>query len=439
MPHAGRFRTFLFSALLAMATAAAPYSAAEAVRTVKAELPVGPGREIRIENLAGTMTVRPGSGAAVVVTATVHAESEELAGSIRVEQVRGPEGEPTLRVIYPLDKHSTIRYPEGGNSGSSSMSLFGVSFSTSTYGGRRFKVASNRGVLLYADVEVQVPAAGVDATFRNVVGPIRAEGISGKTRFDTDSGDVTLTRMRGDVSCDTGSGAVRVSDVNGSVSCDTGSGDCDISNVRGARILCDTGSGNVTLRAVRVTGEIVADTGSGDVLAEDVDGSLRCDTGSGGCTLTNLRGGKVSCDTGSGNVTLRSITADEIIADTGSGEVLVKGADTATFTADTGSGEVTFESRGIRLTRLVADTGSGDVILRLGANASFHAIVDQGSGDLVNRYDDAQPILEDRVLVGYRRGDGRIRITVGTGSGSLVLEPGAAGATAARQPKQQHH
>jgi DUF4097 and DUF4098 domain-containing protein YvlB len=83
---------------------------------------------------------------------------------------------------------------------------------------------------------------------------------------------------------------------------------------------------------------------------------------------------------------------------------------------------------GNRLARVRVDTGSGDVRLRLPAGASFRAEADQGSGDLVCGFDDAQPIVERRTVVGYRRGDGRIAIDVDTGSGDLVIEPVAAAA-----------
>jgi hypothetical protein len=51
-------------------------------------------------------------------------------------------------------------------------------------------------------------------------------------------------------------------------------------------------------------------------------------------------------------------------------------------------------------------------------------MADQGSGTIRNRYDDARPIIRDREVVGYRRGDEKIRIFFDTGSGSLILEPG---------------
>jgi DUF4097 and DUF4098 domain-containing protein YvlB len=71
----------------------------------------------------------------------------------------------------------------------------------------------------------------------------------------------------------------------------------------------------------------------------------------------------------------------------------------------------------------VADTGSGDVRLRLPRDASFEVRVDLGGGELKSRFDDSQPILEPREVVGYRRGDARIKIRVETGSGDVVVEP----------------
>ena len=98
-------------------------------------------------------------------------------------------------------------------------------------------------------------------------------------------------------------------------------------------------------------------------------------------------------------------------------------ADTEEFDANTGSGNVQLDAQGARLTRVSADTGSGNVLLRLPADASFEAYADQGSGDLTSRFADAQPILKKKELVGYRRGDGRIKIRVDTGSGDLTIEP----------------
>jgi DUF4097 and DUF4098 domain-containing protein YvlB len=433
---------FQFAAALLIAALAGGASAAEVTRTLKAELPPGAEEDFGIENLAGSMHVRPGSGPGVTATATIHAEDEALADKVRFEKVKGSRGEPVLRVVYPVGWNTTFRYPHGATAGESRGALSELFCFNDRieYGGRRVRVSSSSGPLLYANVEVSLPARPVEGRFRNVVGPLRGEKVQGTLVFDSNSGDVTLSELRGEITADTGSGNVKMTDIEGSAVCDTGSGDCILSNVRGERVSCDTGSGNVILDSVRARARIEMDTGSGDVKATDVEatdaeGTISCDTGSGDCDLSDVRAERVICDTGSGNVTLRRVAAASVSVDTGSGDVAVSGADAREISADTGSGEVRVETAGGRLARLVADTGSGGVILRLGSDASFELHADTGSGDIVSHYADAQPILEDRQLVGFRRGDGRIRITVGTGSGDLLIEPGAAVEPAARKPR----
>ena len=208
-----------------------PLLAAESTRTLKVELSAGAAGRFRVENLAGSMRVVPATGGKVLAVATIHAESDSLAEAMRFEEVSDPSGVPTLRVIYPLDSHDTIRYdsrhPEGALSG-----LFGGGSTSTKYDGHRVKISSSQGVLIYADVEVQVPpAAGREATFRNEVGKLVAEWVEGKLRFDSSSGDIVLERLKGDIRADTGSGDVKAEDLTGSFSCDTGSGDCSLSGL----------------------------------------------------------------------------------------------------------------------------------------------------------------------------------------------------------------
>jgi len=327
---------------------------------------IGAAEPFCVENLAGKMTVKPGTGSSVEAVVTVHAESEELAASVSLEQVTDKHGTPTLRVRYPLDDHGTIRYPRAGSGGTTILNLFGGSNSSIEYDGHKVKVSTESGVLLYADVDVMVPRRSVEGTFRNHVGFLTGDGLDGTLLFDTASADVTISRMQGTIS---------------------------------------------------------VDCGSGDVKADNIGGRFSGDTGSGDITLTEFKGDEIAVDTGSGDVVVRASTAGVVEADTGSGDIHVEDADIEELEADTGSGDVELRCTGSRLRSVEADTGSGDVILRMGPNAGFDATADQGSGDIVCRYDDARPIIEDREVVGYHRGDGRIRIDVDTGSGDLVLEP----------------
>jgi hypothetical protein len=337
-------------------------ASAETTRTLRAELSASPSMAFAVENLAGTMRVVPAAVDNVVATATVHAENEALANAVRFEQIAGTKGVPTLRVRYPFEKTTSLRYPRAPESG-----FLGLGVDSFDYDGAHVRVSSARGTLLYADVEVQVPKRSIQATFVNHVGDLSAQDIEGRTRFDTDSGAVTLQHIRGETVADTGSGNVKATQLEGSFACDTGSGDCGLLDFQGERLKLDTGSGEIRVSSARAT--------------------------------------SVNVDTGSGSVHLVDIDAEEIHGDTGSGNVDV-------------------ESRSQRLRSIKASTGSGDVALRLGPDAGFDAQASLSSGDLVNHYADARPVTRGGEVIGYRRGDGRIQIKVDTGSGDLILEPG---------------
>ena len=368
-----RRSALLLPVLLAAVPATLSTARAEVTRTIRAELPATELSRFVVENLAGTMKITIGPGPGVVAIATIHAENDELAAAMRFERVEGgppaeESGAPTLRVRYPLDKHSSLRFPRKDGDSWFICKLIDIGRTRLKYDGHQVSVSNHSGVLLYADVEVQVPNRDLGATFRNRIGRLDGRGIRGTIRYDTDSGDISVDDGRGAIVADTGSGDVKIAGLRGTARCDTGSGDCDLRDIEGDELKADTGSGDITVRGGKVR-RLTGDTGSGDIRALDVD-------------------------------------LEE-------------------FKADTGSGDVELQARSVaRLTRVKADTGSGDVVLRLGPNASFEAFADQGSGDIVNRYSDAQPIIKNKELLGYKRGSGAIRIVVDTGSGDLTLDPG---------------
>src|SRR5438477_9824339 len=151
-----RARSFLLASTVvcAFSSSVATSARADVVKTLHAELPAD-AAAFAVENLAGKMRVSVGDQAGVAVTATVYAETEELAGAVRIEQVSGEHG-PTLRVRYPYDRVHTFRYrdPESGWEGG----LLGLASSSSySYDGRTVHVNPGRGTRLYADLEVVVP------------------------------------------------------------------------------------------------------------------------------------------------------------------------------------------------------------------------------------------------------------------------------------------
>ena len=343
-------RTVVLAAVAMIATCTA---FAETTRTVRATLTGGDVGAFAVENLAGTMTVVATDGATVEAVATVHAEDAALADAVEFARVRAHSGIPTLRLVYPVDDHRTFRFPGAGNS-------------NVEYAGRKVKVSSRSGVLLWADVEVRVPRRLGEAAFYNLVGTLTAEGVEGEVRLDGASADIVARRMGG---------------------------------------------------------RIVGDTGSGDIRAEAVTGSFTCDTGSGDCIVAGFDGDELSCDTGSGDITARDIKARLVRADTGSGHVRIENADIEDFQGDTGSGDVLVQVVGTRLRRAAADTGSGDFTVYLPPDAAFELQADVGSGDIISRFTDAQPILHRREVVGYRRGAATIRIDADLGSGDATVAP----------------
>lgn len=353
-------RLLLASLAVLVSFAPASLAAAEVSRTLQLELKGDPGGAFAVENLAGTLSIKTGSGPNVVAVATIHADSDDWADQVRFEQVSGKHGVPTLRVRYPVKAHARFRYSSPGGG-------FGSQETTVRYDGKRVEVNSERGVLLYADVVVEVPAKTGEGIFINHVGTISAEGLQARRlHFD---GDAAQIRLRG------------------------------------------------------LDADVRADTGSGNVEASGIVGRFNCDTGSGECSLEGFDGDRVVCDTGSGDIDIRSARAERIEADTGSGDIDVRASQAEHFHADTGSGDIQLETAGVQLSSIEADTGSGDVTLALGADAAFELRADTGSGRIESGYSDAEPIRRHKEIIGYRRGDAHIKLTVDTGSGDVQVRP----------------
>jgi len=160
---------------------------AEVTRTLTADVSGANRTAIEVENLVGTMHVTAGTGEAVAVTATVHAESQSLADQVRLDQAPS-DGGARIAVHYPESVH-TLRYPAGNEEGVWFLDLFFAGESR-RYQGHTFRVSHSRGRLLYVDLEVRVPARGADARLRNRVGRVEASGVEGRLAFEVDCADL---------------------------------------------------------------------------------------------------------------------------------------------------------------------------------------------------------------------------------------------------------
>jgi hypothetical protein len=341
---------------LLVAAAAAILAQPAGAQTERFELS---GERVAIYNLAGQVTLAPGSGSAVVVEVT---RGGQDAGQLRIEQ--GPiGGSQTLRIVYP-DNEITYRELHRGSRTDLRVREDG------TFGGdhdrnrgERVRIRGESGGLeAYADLTIRVPAGQSLAVYQ-AVGEVSASDVNGDLRLDTHSAPVTATNITGDLVVDVGSGWVEVSGVQGSANLDTGSGSVKVTDVRGDYLRVDTGSGSVTATTVSVS-------------------SLEIDTGSGDVNVTRATASDVGIDTGSGSVDLE-LTAEsrDISIDTGSGTVTVTLPSSygATVDIETGSGgiDLDFPVQVRRFERdhvygtigdgsgsLQIDTGSGSVRIR---------------------------------------------------------------------------
>jgi hypothetical protein len=351
----------------ALLCGAVALGAAEVTRTLKVELSGADLANFSVENLAGTMRVLAGEDGAVVVVATVHAETQALADGVRLERVAGEGGAAALRVRYP-ENVSRIRYRPPVDDDTVQISLEFLSFSSSTYhyDGRTYRVSPGHGKRLWADLEVRVPAHVARARFQNLAGLVEAESVEGGLRFDVASADLRLRHL---------------------------------------------------------AGEIAANGSSGDTHASEIRGRWESHFSSGDCLLDHFDGDSVSFRTSSGDVHASGLRARLARTQTSSGDVLLRQADLEEFRGDASSGDLVVEAEDDRLKVFNAETSSGDVVLRLPAGAAFDAAAEQSSGDMKVTFSGGTETRRRDKLVAYRRGTGGTRIRVDTSSGDLVISP----------------
>ena len=219
-------------------------------RTIRAELSGADAANFAIENLAGRMRVTASSVDRVTVVARVVAESAELADAVRVERVADGGSAATLRVRYPYDKVKTFRYVNPDHDRDWPFDRMNSS-EAYDYDGRSVSVNEGRGTRLWVDLEVQVPAGRRQASFRNLVGRIEAEGLEGTLRFDVGSADLRLRKLDGEITLEGDSGDIRASDIRGSWVSDFASGDCRLDDFEGQQFRFHTASGDLVARGVR--------------------------------------------------------------------------------------------------------------------------------------------------------------------------------------------
>ncbi|MGH7725964.1 MAG: DUF4097 family beta strand repeat-containing protein [Candidatus Eiseniibacteriota bacterium] len=316
------------------------------------------GRRVHVYNLAGRLEVLPGTGSSVQIEIEYGGRD---ANKLDVQTPAG-NGEPALIIRYPEDRIIYSELPRGMRT-SLRVGPDGR-FGDDSWKSRLEEVeirSSGEGLEAWADLKVRVPK-GQKIALHLGVGEASLTNVDGEIFVDCAAAGVTASGMRGRFTVDTGSGTVQVSDVEGLLSVDTGSGSVDITQVKGPSVVVDTGSGSVSLS--KVTAE-----------------ELSVDTGSGSVELSELSAPVVHVDTGSGWVKMGLLTTVE--------EVYV-------------------------------DTGSGSVEITAPANLSATVSLETGSGDLESDFP-LRILRKDSDSISGTIGDGKGKIAVETGSGSVLI------------------
>lgn len=338
---------------------------------------VVPGASVAIYDLAGQVTVEPGSGGDVVVEIT---RGGAEGARLRVEQ-GALAGWRTLRVVFPSNR---VVYRQPGAWGTqvevSEDGRFDDQDLLRLDAPRHRVQISGRGAGLeaHADLRVRIPAGRSLALFL-AVGAATISNVDGDLRVSVASASLTTRNTRGSLAVESGSGEVRVRDAAGRVTLDSGSGGVDVRGVRGPSLRLDAGSGGVSASGV-VVDELRADTGSGPIELEEVRAPvIALDSGSGGVRINLVSGPlrSLDIDNGSGGVTLavpREIDAT-LEVEHGSGQVDIRvpyrlrqmtgdhlrgtlGDGGGRIRIETGSGGVRIEPRGTSSSQLRGGVGS---------------------------------------------------------------------------------
>jgi DUF4097 and DUF4098 domain-containing protein YvlB len=350
------------------------------------------GDHIAIHNAVGEVRLEPGTGDGVVVEVRPGGRD---AARLRVEK-GAPGATNGLRIVYPS---GDLVYPRLGRLSRSSFRLAADGTMPSGRGSQVTVRNSGRGTEAWADLRILVPA-GHRVSVHIGVGRIDAASVDGQILLTTRSGAVVAEGMSGTLRATTGSGSIRVAGARGALEAITGSGSIQALGAEGGAITLTTGSGSIT--------------------AERLDGtSVQISTGSGGIRAAGVRGRDVGLKTGSGSISGNGLAASAFEAVTGSGSINVGAVDAPQARLRTGSGSVEMVLVSA-VESLRISTGSGGVRVRAPGTLDAQLDLRSSSGGIHVDFPTHSTEIKRTSFKGMI-GDGRGRIDIGTGSGSVRL------------------
>ena len=141
--------------------------------------------------------------------------------------------------------------------------------------------------------------------------------------FNTGSGDLVLSNLKGEIDFNSGSGDAHAEDFEGELKFNTGSGDFHFKDMKG-EVKANSGSGDHYIADCVLDAK--ANTGSGDIELNDSGGGYSLNTGSGDVRagrLTLSEEGKFNTGSGDVEVELAAALVDDISANSGSGDAVI--------------------------------------------------------------------------------------------------------------------
>jgi hypothetical protein len=184
---------------------------------------LGNGQSVQIDNFAGAVTVRAGSGTTVQVLATVRGPSSADLSRIQVEMIPQDRG-LLIQTRKPADLS-----------------------------------------LIFDNVSVQIEVTtppGAPLAIQTGAGSIEVSGMQSMITVNTGAGSVDLMGITGPVHAATGAGSVTMTNVNGNVVSNTGAGSIDYAGTPSGQCRFESGAGSITLNIPANLGGSV-DLGSG--------------------------------------------------------------------------------------------------------------------------------------------------------------------------------
>ncbi|MEM7305668.1 MAG: DUF4097 family beta strand repeat-containing protein [Planctomycetota bacterium] len=306
------------------------------------------------------------------------------------------------------------------------------------------KIELDQGVTLHlspqSDLSATVPP-GIEVRVGSTSGDIDLTGPLGSTQAETAYGNVSVTRVKGNLLARSGSGDVEIhSTQEGDVTAETNFGDVSLESVRGGRVLVISSSGDLDLRDVigasiearssyggidlaAISGNVSADTASGDVELEDArDGVHELHSGFGRIQVERASG-TLHATSESGDIAFEECRG-EVTATSGFGSVEIQGV-LSRVLAESGSGDVTINAYGGSAPasdwRIVSRFGSVELSLPNGFGCDIDARTDFGEVECDLPLFD-RVVEEDGAILSGRLGDGGPRVELHTSSGDVDIQ-----------------